>query len=706
MPAEPAPAPAPSPLVPPDPVPSEPQPRIGLPRDGVGGAWLLVPAAGLALAAAVAALHPLLTRALTGHPTPAQLPLAAAVPLMHPEPDELALYLLCLVVPPLVVWGLSLAGPRLPRPRAGVLTAAAIVAQSATAAFVLRMWWFQNRKVHAFFAVDRVALGAAAVVAASTGAWAVARWLRSGGALAEGRPLRRASPILAAAGAAAYALFHLSTVVFDDASLLSAPDTVVFHLPYTVGEFAAVLNGRTPGVDFFPQYVWFLQYLLAPPFRLAGLTVHTYTVAMAALSFVALMLLWDVFRRVTGSAWMALGLFVLLVALAFHPVEIVSSGRPAHAFNYFAVGPLRYFGPFVVTWLVTWYLCRPSDLRAGLVFAGAGLSALNNLDFGVPALGGAVLALGLVALSQPGPRVRPVLRLVGVAALGLAAACATFEAVALLRSGHLVRFSSMTVFQRAFAVLGFSMLPMPRWGMHWNVYLTFMVGLGAGVVRLAAVRRAAGVPAQAAAADRRLGGVLVQASVFGAGALSYYVGRSHWAVLPAVFAAWGVALVLLAWLGLRGGVAVLRREPLAVVPALLALLALAVPAGEALPLRRPRHLYAAPTPLDRGTASYVVDASRYAGLLRRATRAGEKVMISYPAGHLAASLAGVDDVFPFVESGSCLVVGQVDEIVARMKANGVTKHFGPAGPELRARVAAEQLPILFSGWEPDAPLRP
>jgi hypothetical protein len=690
---------APSPAAPPAASP------VALPRPALAGAWLAVAAAAIALWGALRLFHGPLTRALTAQPTPAQRPLAVAVADMRPEPQELALYLVCLVVPPLVVWGLSLVAPRLPRPRGRVLSGAALLVQAATIAGVLRMWWYQNRKVHPFFGVERVTLGAAAVVAVALAGWAGSRWLARRGALDAGRPLARAWALLAAIGAAGYAILHLSTVVFDDASVRAASTTVNYHLPFTLGEFAAVLNGRTPGVDFFPQYAWFLPYPLAPLFRVIGLTVTSFTLTMAALSLVALMLVWDVLRRVTSSPWVALGLFVPLVALAFQPVEIVS-GQPAHAFNYFAVGPLRYFGPFVVAWLVAWNLTRPSAQRAFLLFAGAGLSALNNLDFGVPALGGAMLALGLTSLAAPGPRARPLLRLVGAAAVGLAAAYAVFQAAAFLHSGHVVPLADMTVFQRAFVVLGFGMLPMPPWGMHWNLYLTFMLGLGTGVVRLAALRgRAAEVTAGAADAERLLCGVLIQGSVFGAGALTYYVGRSHWAVLPAIFAAWGVVLVLLAWIGLRG-LAAVRHEPLRVLPAILALLALAVPAGEALPLGRPRSLVAAPTQLGVDTVNYVIEAPRYAELVRRVARPGEKVMISYPAGHLTASLAGVDDVFPFVEYGSCLVVGQVDEIVARMKANGVTKHFGTAGQELRARVAAEGLPILFYGWEPDAPLRP
>jgi hypothetical protein len=70
-------------------------------------------------------------------------------------------------------------------------------------------------------------------------------------------------------------------------------------------------------------------------------------------------------------------------------------------------------------------------------------------------------------------------------------------------------------------------------------------------------------------------------------------------------------------------------------------------------------------------------------------------MISSPAGHLVAELAGVENAFPFAEWDSCLVTGQLDEIVRRLRAARVSRWFGPASPELRRRVAAEGLPVAF-----------
>lgn len=672
---------------------------LELPGATVAAAWLAVLAAAGALAAALVDLTGPLARALTAVPAAAQMPLPAVAGEVRPEPDEQALYLLALVVPPLTIWALCLAARRLRLPPGAVSARVAVAVQIVIALGVVATCAYQARFVHAYFPPTRTALGLVATAGVLAAAWASARSRRvaAWGWTAAGRRALRASGAIAATAAAAYTLARLASVVFDDASILAAPATVSYHLPFTLGEFAAVLNGRTPGVDFFPQYASVLPYALAPVFRVVGLTVATFTLAMAALSAIALMLQFDVLRRVTQRPWIALALYVPLVALAFHPVEVLPNGSVATAFSYFAVGPLRTFGPWVVGWLVAWHLSQPSAGRAFVVFAAAGASALNNLDFGIPALGGAMVALALTGPTTLLPRPRALLALLGSAALGVGAAFVAFECVTWLHSGRFASLSDMTLFQRAFARLGFGMVPLPRWGMHWLLYGTFMLAIGTAVVRLEASRLALrSLPAAAPSRERLLAGVLLYGGVFGAGALSYYVGRSHHPVLPALFGAWGSVLLLLVWLALRAAPRAWRGQRLAVVPALIAAGALAVCAGEALPYRFPEVNLNESAP-QRGAVKVrsVLDAPRAAARLRSMAAPGEKVMLGSPAGHLVAELAGVDDVFPFVEWESCLVVGQLDEIVARIRASGVTRYFGFASPELKERVAAAGLPVTF-----------
>ena len=669
-----------------------------LPDRAVAAGWLAIPAVTVVLLAAVASLVGPLSHALTASPAPSGMPLPAAAGEMRPEPLEQALFLLALVVPALTAWALCVLSRRLRGRSDAGLVRAAIAVQALVAIGVAAAGVYQVRWVHAYFQPGRWALGAALTLAVLAGSRAAARssavatWRASAG----GARLVAASGGVAAVAAAAYAVARLASVVFDDASIVAAPVTVSYHLPFTLGEFAAVLDGRTPGADFFPQYSFVLPYALAPVFGATGLTIRTFTLAMAALSLVGLLLQYDLLRRATGSAWVALALHVCLVGLAFHPVEVLPNGDVATAFSYFAVAPLRYLGPWVVAWLVAWYLARPGALRAAVVFTAAGASALNNLDFGIPALGGAAAALALTTETTLVPRPRALLRLATLAVAGLAAAYAAFVLLSFARSGARVTLADLTVFQRVFAVLGFGMLPMPRFGLHWVVYGTFMLGLGTALVRLEALRRSPPA-AEAAARERVLSGVLLQASIFGAGALGYYVGRSHQAVLPAVFAAWAGVLVLLSWLAIRAVWPARAGHRLGIVPALLGVGALALCAGEALPYPFPNETLNPPgSRMGADKVRYVVEAPASAARLRERTSPGERVMIAYPAGHLVARLAGVDNVFPFAEWDSCIVVGQIEEIARRIRANRVTRYFGPASDDLKRRVAADGLSVEFA----------
>jgi hypothetical protein len=652
-------------------------------------AWASAIPIGLALAAGVAWLVPPLARALGVVLSPSQQPLARVADAVRPEPEEQALYVVCLVVPAVAAWALAALGSRL-SPPVRPTRIVAVAVQLALAVGVVATWAYQDRSVHRYFEPIRWALGLAVVLGL---AWLLARF--RGGAVAGPRsPLVPA--LAAAAVAAAYTAARLSGAVYDDASIQAAPINVSYHVSFTLDEFAAVLNGRTAWVDYFPQYATVLPYLLAPAFRVSGLDVRTFTLGMAALSFVGLAMQHDVFRRVTGSPWAAVALYLPFAALAFFPTEVYRTIGSANSFNYYAHAPLRYLGPWLVGWLVAWHQSRPGGRRLLVLFAAAGLAAVNNLDFGVPALGAALLA---VLLGGPGgivPRAADALRVLAAAALGVALAIGALVAVSWVRSGAIVDLGRMVLFQRAFAVSGFNMLPMPPWGIHWLVYATFMIGLATALFRLGALRGAPpAVAAGGAGGDARLAAsVLLFASVFGAGALALYVGRSHWAMLVGLFPAWASALMLLCWLALRpairGGRAWLSRNR--AVPLALAIAAYALCVGELLPYPRPKANVGFPPSLGAAKVSSVVNAPSLASAIRGAVAPGEKVMITVPGGHLVALLAGVQNVYPFAEDESCILQGQVELVAETIRSQRVSKYVGPMPPELEERLRRDPVP--------------
>jgi hypothetical protein len=257
----------------------------------------------------------------------------------------------------------------------------------------------------------------------------------------------------------------------------------------------------------------------------------------------------------------------------------------------------------------------------------------------------------------------------------------------------------MTLFQRVFTSLGFGMLPMPAWGLHWVLYGTFMACVVTSLRRLSALRREGAAPAAPDAGRERVtSGALMFTGIFGAGALTMYVGRSHPAVLIGMFPAWALALVLLSWLTLRGfGSAARRARPVMgwVIPTALAVAAYALCVGEALPHPHPRYDMSEGSDLGAQNVAGVTDAARLGALVRESATPGEKVVISWPAGHLIAERAGVDDVFPFAHVDSIILERQVEAVFDRIRAERVSKYFGSAPPELVERIRQSGLGVTF-----------
>jgi hypothetical protein len=81
-------------------------------------------------------------------------------------------------------------------------------------------------------------------------------------------------------------------------------------------------------------------------------------------------------------------LFVPLLFTASFPVALGPVGERSYVFSYYAVGPLRYFGPWILGWLLFRYLRNPSPARHFWLCLACGGVALNNLDFGLSAAAG------------------------------------------------------------------------------------------------------------------------------------------------------------------------------------------------------------------------------------------------------------------------------------------------------------------------------
>jgi hypothetical protein len=380
-----------------------------------------------------------------------------------------------------------------------------------------------------------------------------------------------------------------------------------------------------------------------------------------------MMAAYGVIRRVSRSTLGALALFLPFLATSFFILEGTPTARYSFA-DYFGVFPLRYAGPYCVAWLVARHLNGEQPRRPVGIFVAAGLALLNNGDFGVPAVGATLIAL--VAGAKP-PRTRAWCgRLAIEAVSGLLIAYTIVAAVTLPFKGALPDITLVFFYARIFALAGYAMLPMPWFGFWVVIFLTFCAALTTAAILV--VRRSE---------DRVSAGMLAWIGIFGLGASSYYVGRSHHEVLIALFSAWSLAVGMLVVVTIRSHVTTPRR----VGPAELALFlgfGLAVCSLSQFPApwsQFDRLRTHAPTRLFEPTDETAFVAAH--------TRPGEPVALLTELGQRISRNARVDDVTPYTGMASMPTRQQLDTTLRRLRVTGGTTVFvrtSEAWPEVFA----------------------
>ena len=156
------------------------------------------------------------------------------------------------------------------------------------------------------------------------------------------------------------------------------------RFPTHAEDYLAVVNGRTPLVNYIGQYASLLPLLVAPVLSALDSSLTAFTVLMTILSGVALLAIFGVFNLVTGRPWAALGLYVAFVALSLFPWHDQGSVREFDG-NYFALFPDRIFGPFVLAYRLRPLPQRPPDPDVERLRAGRP-RVINNAEFGIGAL--------------------------------------------------------------------------------------------------------------------------------------------------------------------------------------------------------------------------------------------------------------------------------------------------------------------------------
>jgi len=512
-------------------------------HDTVSAAWLcVIPCTGLVIVV-ILLLGPPLGRLMT--PRPEQFTfLLGEQKSVEPEPTEHARYLLALGAPLLGALAVVLTPRWLPRIPARLVAAGELATQALLAGLV----------VAAIVAQRRLAFGASyiggeaqpfhfpyftlttLIVAALLAVLAVLTMHRSS-------INRRASALLresrgARWGAAAIAL--VATVVWvlpavnSDWSIAMAPDDLLYHLAFPFDETFAVLNGRTPLVNFTAQYSSLWPYVIALSMAIFGRTLLAFTLTVCAIGTLAMLTVFSIFRRAAGSSLAALLLYLPFLASSLFLLA-ESFGARSTVGTYFGTFPLRYAGPWFVAWLTARLLSRhdrATSRETWLLFTAAGLALLNNGDFGVAATGASVAA---VVWTSERRDLAMLLRLGGLVAAGVATAFALVSLVTLARTGTLPQPDRLVDYAQLYALSGYALDPIPGvLGIHLLIYVTYVASIIVATVH--AVRRAP---------NRVLTGMLAWSGIFGLGAGAYYVGRSHPAALTQQFSAWAFALALL-----------------------------------------------------------------------------------------------------------------------------------------------------------------
>jgi hypothetical protein len=511
-------------------------------EDFATAAWLCALPCAAVVAAAILLLGPPLGELLySGHDRYTFL--TAQLPFVRPEPTETARYLVALGAAPLAALAIALAPrwqPHIPR---RVTAVAAATTQLALVAVVAAALVAQQRLTFArpysggevpfrlpYFTPTTLVL-AAAFAAAATAALSHERLRRRAASLLrESRPRRWIVLAVAIAATTAWVMPALQS----DTSVAMAPEDLLYHLGFTLDETFAVLNGRTPLVDFTAQYGSLWPYVIALPMLAGGKTLLAFTIAICTISALALLAVYGVLRRVAPSSLAALLLYLPFLASSLFLIGGTSTDRSTVG-SYFGTFPLRYAGPFLLAWLTARQLARrdePTGASLWLLFTAAGLVLLNNGDFGIAALGATIAAL----LCTGGiPSRRLLTRIALWTAAGCATALALVSLLTLVRAGSLPQLDRLVDYAGLYAIGGYALMPIPGvLGLHLLVYLTYVAAIA-----VAAVRTLHG------ATNRALTGMLAWAGVFGLGAGMYYVGRSHPVALKHHFSAWTFALALL-----------------------------------------------------------------------------------------------------------------------------------------------------------------
>jgi hypothetical protein len=630
--------------------------RIGTSAEDL--AWLAVAGGAVVLAAAFAWLAPPLSDL---YPAPTHDLFPVWRTLIDPEPLEDVRSMLALVSPVLLAGVvLALGTSRPSRPAldpflislqiVGVVLLVIAVLEQPRGGPLLPHDYFDRYLVSVPNLIAGVAIGLLLAAAAlRPPSWRLLGSVRE--ALGGGSAWRWVALALAILVTAIWLLPAVNTDGTATRAGLLAPG----HFPVQGDDYFAVVNGRTPLVDYISQYANLLPLVLEPVLKAAGPSITSLSISMCMLSGIAMVAIYGAFAQVTRSLWSALALYVPWVALSLFPWNDSGTFREFNGV-YYGVMPSRYLGPFLLALFCAISL-RTRRIPTYALFLFAGLVLLNNYEFGIGAL------LALIAAVTAGwdravPLRRRMLDLILKGGAGLITAIALVCAITLVRTGELPDPALLTYYNRLFLRDSYGLQPMSSLGLHWALYATY-----AAALLIAAVRYVRDEP------DRVLTGMLAFSAIFGLVTGMYFVGRSSQFQLILLFPAWGLSLALVAWTtahSLRSAASDRTRLRRLILPATAALIGFGVMISAIDRLPQPQRQ------IDRlrdgGTPANLAPIEREVELW---THPGENILLIATApDHLVAHRAGVVNVSPLNGVTSLFSPAEADRSLDQLEDSG------------------------------------
>ena len=284
---------------------------------------------------------------------------------------------------------------------------------------------------------------------------------------------------------------------------------------YTVSQ---VVAGKTLLVDMPAQYGLYAE-MVAPVFRIIGLSVLKFTTLCAVLQVASLCAVFYVVQKVVREPALRIAIAGALVMVTCEtPVWLIGIDE-----RYFQYWPIRFIWPALSVLAFYWFCNRQSVSRALIVSIIGAIGTLWNADSGLAieiAFGAFLVGKWLFFFEyrrHSSTRQRLYLiRLLAWHVAIFAVAVGSMSIYLTAKSGHGLHWSWLSTYQRLFYGLGFMMMPMPLRPNPWMLVLaTYLMGIMTAVsswVRGHMAKRA---------------DLILFISFLGLGLFLYYEGRSH-----------------------------------------------------------------------------------------------------------------------------------------------------------------------------------